>query len=254
MELIDMNLPLYAINYVASKLLIPFLTAEARLTYVIGATDLVVKAIILLVFAKYLGVALPVVVAIVYVTQNFYLRTSRQIRLLDIEAKAPLYNHFIETVAGSSTIRAMGTVWQDAFQQEAYARIDFSQRPFYLLLCIQQCLALVLDLTVAMLAVLVVAIMVTWRDSFREGDVGVALSMLITFSSTLMSVVKFWTLMEMSVGAVARVRDFVAETDSEEPGVHGANGQDASRPSLPPPADWPRAGAINFEGVIAAYS
>jgi ATP-binding cassette subfamily C (CFTR/MRP) protein 1 len=213
----------------------------------------VVKAIILLIFAKYLGVALPFVVAIVYTIQNLYLRTSRQIRLLDIEAKVPLYNHFIEVVAGSSTIRAMGTQWTDSFQQKAFDHIDYSQRPFYLLLCIQQCLALVLDLLVAILAVLIVAIIVTWRDSFQDGDVGVALSMLITFSSTLMSVVKFWTMMEMSNGAVARVRNFVTETESEEPQDHESQAKEASRHSLPP-ANWPQSGAIDFEGVIAAYS
>lgn len=46
-----------------------------------------------------------------YLLQSFYLQTSRQDRLLEIEAKAPLYAHFGESVAGASTIRVFG--WRD---------------------------------------------------------------------------------------------------------------------------------------------
>jgi len=66
------------------------------------------KAIILIVFSQYLVTMAPFVVALLYLLQSFYLQTSRQVRLLEIEAKAPLYTHFIESVAGSPTIRAFG--------------------------------------------------------------------------------------------------------------------------------------------------
>lgn len=38
---------------------------------------------------------------VIFVIQSYYLRTSRQARLLDIEAKGPLYIHFIETTHAS---------------------------------------------------------------------------------------------------------------------------------------------------------
>ena len=47
------------------------------------------------------------------VLQKYYLRTSRQMRLLDLEAKSPLYSHFIESLAGLVEIRAFG--WGENF-------------------------------------------------------------------------------------------------------------------------------------------
>ena len=55
----------------------------------------------------YAAVAFPVVLLALYLVQWFYLRTSRQLRLLDIEAKAPLYSLFEESLSGLATIRAL---------------------------------------------------------------------------------------------------------------------------------------------------
>ncbi|KAH8892336.1 ABC transporter [Thozetella sp. PMI_491] len=233
MDLIDMNLPLQVVNYVVAT--------RAKLT-VVAASTCLVKAIILFVFVKYLGVVLPFMVAAIYTTQKFYLRTSRQVRLLDIEAKAPLYTHFLETVQGAAIIRAHG--WQETVEAECQSLLDTSQRPVYILSCIQQCLALVLDLLVTVLAVILVSVVTTWRDAFDPGAVGVALIMVMTFNTTLMSLVKFWTTMETSIGAVARVKKFVDTTDSEEP---------AQIPE-PIPREWPESGAVQFSSVVAAYS
>jgi ABC-type multidrug transport system fused ATPase/permease subunit len=57
----------------------------------------------------------PVLILAVYFLQKFYLRTSRQIRFLDLECKSPLYTHVAETLEGLSTIRAFG--WQEAFMK-----------------------------------------------------------------------------------------------------------------------------------------
>jgi hypothetical protein len=38
----------------------------------------------------YLAISYPPLAALLYVVQRFYLRTSRQLRLLDLEAKSPL--------------------------------------------------------------------------------------------------------------------------------------------------------------------
>jgi ATP-binding cassette subfamily C (CFTR/MRP) protein 1 len=40
--------------------------------------------------SPFLCVTYPFLAAVLYVIQKFYLRTSRQMRLLDLEAKSPL--------------------------------------------------------------------------------------------------------------------------------------------------------------------
>ncbi|KAK9787197.1 hypothetical protein SCARD494_10727 [Seiridium cardinale] len=224
MDLIDMAFPLQALNF-TSALCTCF-----------------VKVFILAAFAKYLGVVIPFLGALVFIIQKFYLRISRQMRLLDIEAKAPLYTHFLELVSGATTIRAFG--WQAAFDKTCLSLLNFSQRPLYMLYCIQQCLGFVLDMVVTVLVVGLLATVVFLRDSFNSGDVGVALTMVMTFNSSLMMLIKNWTLMETSVGAVSRVKDYAITTDAEE-----------DTTSLAPlPADWPSTGAIQLSGLVAGHS
>ena len=69
-----------------------------------------------------------------------------------------------------------------------------------------------------------------------------ALNIVITFSTGLASLINNWTLMETSIGAVARVQAFVRDTEHEYP---------ASAPTIPPP-DWPSAAAVEFCDVRAS--
>ncbi|KAJ5712805.1 ABC transporter integral membrane type 1 [Penicillium malachiteum] len=225
MDLIDMGLPLEALNFVGA-----------------GATC-IVQVVILAVYAKYLGIVIPFLAIFIYMIQRFYLRTSRQIRHLDIEAKAPLYTHFLEIVSGATTIRAFR--WHEAFDKKFTSLLDLSQRPVYMLYCIQQCLGFVLDSVVAVMAVALVATVVFLRHMFNPGDVGVALTMLMTFNSSLMQLIKFWTRMETSIGAVARVKNFVATTELEESDV---------APQVEIPASWPVNGSIQISDLTATYS
>jgi ATP-binding cassette subfamily C (CFTR/MRP) protein 1 len=206
--------------------------------------ECIAKIILLGVFGKYLSATLPAVAGSVFLVQRFYLRTSRQVRLLDIEAKAPVYLHFLETANGAKTIRAFG--WQHGFREKLHALLSRSQKPVYLLYCIQQWLALALDLIVAVLAAVLVTIVVVWRDSFDPGAVGVSLVSVMTFNLNLAMLVKSWTALETSIGAIGRVKSFVEKTPSEEAelGIH--------RP-LPGPDNWPKKGDICFQNVTASY-
>ncbi|KAJ6024382.1 ABC transporter integral membrane type 1 [Penicillium herquei] len=225
MDFIDMGLPLEALNFIGA-----------------GATC-IVQVVILAVYAKYLGIVIPFLAIFIYMIQRFYLRTSRQIRHLDIEAKAPLYTHFLEIVSGATTIRAFR--WHEAFDKKFTPLLDLSQRPVYMLYCIQQCLGFVLDSIVAVMAVALVATVVFLRHMFNPGDVGVALTMLMTFNSSLMQLIKFWTRMETSIGAVARVKNFVATTEPEESDI-------AAQVEIP--ASWPMNGSIQISDLTATYS
>ncbi|KAL7914375.1 ABC transporter [Trichoderma velutinum] len=224
MDLVDMDLPMQALNFIAATG-----TCTAQI-------------VILAVYAKYLAITIPFVAGLVYVTQKFYLRTSRQLRLLDIEAKAPLYTHFLELVAGAVTVRAFG--WQAAFDDACVSLLNFSQRPVYLLNCIQQCLQFFLDMMVAVVTVALMAMVVFMRDSFDPGSVGVALVMVMTFNSNLMLLIRFWTLMETSIGAISRIKSYVATTKPEE----------IAADMQPLPAEWPSTGSIELSHFEAGHS
>jgi ABC-type multidrug transport system fused ATPase/permease subunit len=114
--------------------------------------------------AEYVGAAIGRVVVVFYLVQRCYFRTSRQLRYLDLEAKSPLYSLFLEALRGRATVRAFR--WQDECQAEFLSALDDLQRPAYLLASVQQWLALVLGLSTAAVAVILVALVVT---SKRKG-------------------------------------------------------------------------------------
>lgn len=165
-------------------------------------------------------------------------------RLLMIEAKAPLYTLFTETSSGGGavTIRAFG--WQRFYQARASKLIDRSQRPAYLQGCIQHWLSFVLSMTTAALAVVLVATVIVWRDNLdiSVGGIGVSLVIIIGLSETLTRLIQSWTKLESSVGAVARVKRYVSETERNCGELSGGT-----------ITEWPRPGSIVFAGLTAAY-
>ncbi|KAJ5716811.1 P-loop containing nucleoside triphosphate hydrolase protein [Penicillium malachiteum] len=219
MDLIDIKLPIISINVFSE------------------AANCVTKMVILCAVSKYLSVVFPPLLAVIYAIQRCYLRTSRQVRLLDIEARSPLFNHFLETIQGVATIRAFG--WQPQNQVRGKSLLNDSQRPAFILYCVQQWLAFVLDLTIAAVAVTVVETTTALRDQFSAGSIGVALNMVFTFSQSLNYMIQYWAQTEISIGAVARVERFVQETPSEE--------RDIPTRTLEP--GWPSQGHIQFGNV-----
>ncbi|KAI1841484.1 hypothetical protein JX266_012324 [Neoarthrinium moseri] len=185
---------------------------------------------------------LPVVFGLLYLIQNFYLRTSRQLRLLEIEASAPVFTHFIDSLAGLDIIRSYA--WTEVYISKNVRLVDSSLKPYYLLLCIQRWLVLVLDLVVAGLAVVLVGMAVSLRSSISPGFLGLALVNMMGLSHSLTKLVQHWTNLETSLGAIARIKNF-SETTPEE----ASPGETSNTLS----SEWPHTGALIVEGLSACY-
>ncbi|EZF31198.1 hypothetical protein H101_05181 [Trichophyton interdigitale H6] len=123
------------------------------------------QVILIIIASPWVGFAFIAIVPVLYMMQNFYLRTSRQLRLLELEAKSPLYSNFLENLNGLSTLRAFG--WTAQALETNYRLLDESQKPIYLLYMIQRWLTFVLDVTVAFLAAIIVALAVTLTQGER---------------------------------------------------------------------------------------
>ncbi|KAK3935758.1 ABC multidrug transporter [Diplogelasinospora grovesii] len=185
----------------------------------------------------------PPLIAVIYLLQKVYLRSSRRIRVLEIEARAPLYTHFLETLAGLTTIRAFA--WQRHWEDRQRDALDRSQRALYMTYCTQRWLNLVLDLVVAGVGTTVMALGTQIPSDSNGGVLGVSLANIVTFSATLTYVIQGWAQLETSMGAVQRVRDFTEHTPSEN----------KTNEDRDPPAGWTsRAASVKFDDVTAAYS
>ncbi|KAF2659533.1 P-loop containing nucleoside triphosphate hydrolase protein [Lophiostoma macrostomum CBS 122681] len=190
----------------------------------------------------YISIAFPFLFTVYFLVQRYYLRTSRQMRFLDLEEKAPVYTQFIESLSGLATIRAFA--WQKPSIAQNHTLVNKSQKPFYLMYMIQTWLVLVMDLITCALAILVVGISVRMRSTVSVGFTGVSLTQIISFTHSLKIAIMQWTNMETSIGAVSRVREFESETLDEN--LDGENGE--------VPKEWPSRGGIEVENLTASYS
>lgn len=191
--------------------------------------------------SAYMAITIPVTLVVLYFLQKIYLKTSRQLRYLDLECRSPLYSHFVEVLDGLPTIRAFG--WQVASTEVLIQHLDQSQKPYYMLLCAQRWLNLVLDIVVMALATIVVTLAVGLHESTNAGFLGVALNNILGFNQLLSFFITSWTTFETSLGAIARVKSFVETTPSEF-----RDGE-----ILEPPVSWPEQGAIHIQGLSLSY-
>ncbi|KAK2608436.1 hypothetical protein QQS21_003003 [Conoideocrella luteorostrata] len=192
--------------------------------------------------ASYVAAFIPVCFVALYFVQKCYLRTSRQMRFLDLEMKSPLYTQFTKTLSGLSTIRAFG--WSLAFVEDNHRRLDTSQKPFYNMFAIQRWLQVVLDLFVAGMALVLVSVALNIPNHTTKGAIGLALVNLIGFNQTLTMVIDQWTRLETSLGAVARLKWFMNNTPDENKEYEKEI----------PQGEWPSIGNIELDNVVASYS
>jgi ATP-binding cassette, subfamily C (CFTR/MRP), member 1 len=192
--------------------------------------------------SKYIAIVFPFILLVFYFIQRFYLRTSRQMRFLDIEHKAPLYSQMMETLSGLLSIRAFG--WQEGAYTTNWRLLDDSQRPNYLLYCLQRWLTLSVDLVIALLAVIMIIVTTTLREQIGPGYMGVALTNVLAFGSTLKAALTSWVSLEISIGAVARIKNFASRTEPE-----GGVNEVLDRPGT----GWPSHGSIQITNLSASY-
>ncbi|CAE7199875.1 hypothetical protein P3342_010333 [Pyrenophora teres f. teres] len=223
LQLIDMELPLALFN------------TSIELLSTFG------NLIVIAVSSGYIAATMPAVLLVFFLLQKFYLRTARQLRLLDIEAKGPLFSHFLETLSGLAAIRAYSA--QQDYKRRFLERLDFSQKPFYLLYCVQRWLNLVLDSVVAGIAIVFIAIAVQTKGHIAPGLIGTALVSIINFGVSTKALLENWTNLEMCIGAVSRIRTFALTTPSEH----------QSTEICVPPPDWPSQGHVSFSNLTASW-
>ncbi|KAI6914412.1 P-loop containing nucleoside triphosphate hydrolase protein [Hortaea werneckii] len=206
-------------------------------------TSFLMQMIIIGVTARITAIFIPICMACVYFTQRLYLKTSRRLRLLDIEAKAPLLAYHIESLSGLPTIRAFG------FEQDAMKHtiglLEASQQPFYLLSCVQRWLGFVLDSIIACLVILIVVFALKVGSSASAGLTGAALVTVIACNQTLANLVESWTMMETCLGAVQRIKEF----SEQRPSQPKSNSNEREVPF----EGWPAQGWVEFNSYSGSY-
>ncbi|TQW04279.1 ABC multidrug transporter [Cordyceps javanica] len=212
----------------------------ALLRTIHAGTNVLAQIGIILAGATYLGGALPIVLLAIYFIQKFYLRTSRQVRHLELEAQDPLHTYFTETATGLTHIRAFKCQQQNI--QRGISLLEAAQKPFYVQLAIQQWLNMVLGLLSGILGISLVAMALFIDESSSSSSIGLAFIGLIWLSIALEHLMTAWTDLETSTGALARLSIFEEQTP-----------QEVLRKSESLPSHWPSTGRIELMNVTASH-
>lgn len=209
---------------------------------VLGVLDVTAAAAIMCYSAPGLVVAMTASLFAIGAVQRFYLQTSLTIRRLDIETKAPLYALLTDARSGLATIRAFG--WQSDLMSEGLDLLDVSQKPYYLMMAIQQWLSLVIGLFVSLISVSLVLLAVVFSNTTNAAAIGLAMVSLMNFDGSLWFLVVAWTKMETSLGAATRVCAFAKDTPNED--VPGQQRHEA-------PSAWPARGNVSIDCITSSY-
>ncbi|KAF5686922.1 beta-glucan-transporting ATPase [Fusarium circinatum] len=148
---------------------------------------------------------------------------------------------FLESVEGVVSIRSFG--WVKQAETNNMQCLDKSQQPAYILLCLQLWLNIVLDLVIAAMAVILITLAVFSEGSTTVGQIGMSLNIVLVANSTLLALVTSWANLEISLGAISRLKTLEGEIVAEEQLAPGAI----------IPESWPSRGAVQIRDLTVSY-
>lgn len=197
---------------------------------------------------------LPVVpLAFVYRhIQEYYRRTSRELKRLESTTKSPIFSHFHETLGGLATIRAFKK--EREFSHENSRRIDANLKAYFPSISAKRWLGVRLESigSVILLSTASSAVFSVWRytrggggvgSSISAALVGLAMTYALQITESLNWVIRQTVEAETNIVSVERILE-LANLPSEE---------STRTPHTSPPASWPSSGAVTIANFSARY-
>jgi len=205
-------------------------------------------------------------------TQQYYSKSSRELKRIESTTKSPLYSHFGESIAGSSIIRAAGQ--SDRFRRENCERVNKLNTLFSLINDCNRWLAIRLELcgngivTGAALTG-VVSRKLGWVTPGRASMLGLSLTLALAVTNSLGWMVRMSTETEAQMNAVERVSEY-ANLEVEEAWLRDALARAQGGEVMPSQGkgntavtadaeqeaalgQWPSAGEVVFDNYSMRY-
>eukprot|EP01130_Rhizamoeba_saxonica_P012730 TRINITY_DN5400_c0_g1_i3.p1 TRINITY_DN5400_c0_g1~~TRINITY_DN5400_c0_g1_i3.p1 ORF type:complete len:1259 (-),score=257.85 TRINITY_DN5400_c0_g1_i3:635-4294(-) len=177
---------------------------------------------------------------IYHYVQQYYLRSSRELKRLDSVSRSPIYSLFSETLTGISTIRAFGK--DRDFKEENETRLNNNQAAFFLSTLANRWLGLRLEFVGTFVVFAAAFFAVIERGTIDAGLVGLSITYALNLTSQLNWLVRMSTEVETQLVAVERTESYATMTTEAPAVVHPR-----------PAADWPSEGRIEFDKFQLRY-
>ncbi|DAA23777.1 TPA: ATP-binding cassette, sub-family C, member 4-like, partial [Bos taurus] len=178
---------------------------------------------------------------IFFAIQWYFLRSSRDVKCLESAAQSPVFSHLASSLRGLGTIRAYKA--EHKFQKLFDTYQDLHSEACFLLLTMSQQLAMYLDVICAIFVTVVAFAALILADTLNPGDVGLVLSLIITFTGMFQWCIRQSTEVENMMISVQRGIEY---TDLEKEAPWELEYR--------PPPSWPHEGRIYITYVNFKYS
>ncbi|CAG2105447.1 unnamed protein product [Medioppia subpectinata] len=183
---------------------------------------------------------LPLTV-IYYLFQRIYIATSRQLKRIDSTSRSPIYNHFSETVNGSTSIRAFGA--NQYFIEESNNRVDANHICYYPSFTASRWLSIRLEFLGNCIVFLSAIFAVIYRNTLSPGMAGLAISYSMSITSILSMFVNSVTNLETNIVSIERIIEYTKTPTEAE--LFDENNK--------PNPQWPESGGIVFNNYSTRY-
>ncbi|KAI8357575.1 hypothetical protein B0O80DRAFT_291714 [Mortierella sp. GBAus27b] len=187
----------------------------------------------------FLALVPPLVVAYIAI-QSYYMRTSRMLKRIDSVSRSPIYQHFSETLSGTTTIRAFGA--NERFIADSAAKTDRAANAFFTWIVSNRWLQVRLEALGALIVLAAALFAVLSRNSLGSANVGLALSYALGVTQDITWLVRSYCDLQNQLVAVERIDEY-ANKNPEAP----------AETDVKLPENWPQAGHVEFRNYSTRY-
>ncbi|KAL7747206.1 Transporter of the ATP-binding cassette (ABC) [Sorochytrium milnesiophthora] len=186
-------------------------------------------------------VVVPFLFALYYQIADFYLQSTREVKRLQSVNQSPMYSHFQETLDGVGTIRAYGVEQQ--FVLENWRKLDNSHRMLFMQIATNRWLSTRTGFADS-LFLLSTGMAILWSlDNLDSGLVGFTLTYAMTFSSSIVDMLRTHSMLEITMNSAERIGEYLQLPEEAAAVVPGCR----------PPPNWPFLGDILVQDLSMRY-
>ncbi|KAF9909340.1 hypothetical protein EC991_008725 [Linnemannia zychae] len=172
--------------------------------------------------------------------QSYFLASSQALKRFMSVSKSPLYQHFSETLAGVSTIRAMAA--GERFIGQSGAKADLSAETNLAFGMANRWLKVRLEFLAALIVFDAALLAVLSQGRISASLVGLSLTYAMNVTGDITYLVRSWAELSNQLISVERIEEYV-ELRQEAPSITGVH----------LPENWPAEGRVVFRNYSARY-
>lgn len=191
---------------------------------------------------QFIGIIIPLTVLYMYY-QQYYLKTSRELKRLESISRSPIFANFQETLSGVSVIRAYGQ--ERRFQCLNEYLVDKNMTAFHPSINANRWLAVRLEFlgSLIVLSAAGLAIITLKTSGISAGLIGLSISYALQVTQSLNWIVRMSVEVESNIVSVERILEY-STLESEAAEIV---------PDHRPPQKWPEHGEVHFRNYSTKY-